>query len=192
MTASSTTPSSITPSSSPLEQSGSATRSHRLAAAAPAALRRGGRTRRGSCRSSSSRTRRASTSSITAGPMPSSGPAATTTRSCNAPCRSRRSPAPALLAHDAGAPRRPAQRRRDSWRRRTISRRCTATFATEEEAELARVNGWLIRHDTQYHWQNHGFATFDDFLDTLSSRHRKVTRRERRDALAPMASRSGG
>ena len=57
------------------------------------------------------------------------------------------------------------------------------TFATEEEAELARGNGWLIRHDTQYHWQNHGFSSFDDFLDTLSSRHRKVTRRERRDAL---------
>lgn len=57
------------------------------------------------------------------------------------------------------------------------------TFATEEEAELARSNGWLIRHDTQYHWQNHGFSSFEEFLDTLSSRHRKVTRRERRDAL---------
>ena len=57
------------------------------------------------------------------------------------------------------------------------------TFATEEEAELARSNGWLIRHDTQYHWQNHGFSSFEGFLDTLSSRHRKVTRRERRDAL---------
>src|SRR5690606_24917381 len=58
------------------------------------------------------------------------------------------------------------------------------TFATDDEAELARANGWLIRHDTQYHWQNHGFSTFDDFLETLSSRHRKVTRRERRDALS--------
>ena len=57
------------------------------------------------------------------------------------------------------------------------------TFATEEEAELARANGWLIRHDTQYHWHNHGFGSFEDFLGTLSSRHRKVTRRERRDAL---------
>src|SRR5690606_21916938 len=40
------------------------------------------------------------------------------------------------------------------------------------------------RHDTQFHWHNQGFASFDDFLETLSSRHRKVTRRERRDALA--------
>jgi len=57
------------------------------------------------------------------------------------------------------------------------------TFATEEEAEIARASGWLIRHDTQYHWRNHGFGSFEDFLGTLSSRHRKVTRRERRDAL---------
>jgi hypothetical protein len=58
-----------------------------------------------------------------------------------------------------------------------------ATFVTEEEADLARGSGWLLRHDTQYHWHNEGFSSFDDFLETLSSRHRKVTRRERRDAL---------
>jgi predicted N-acyltransferase len=58
-----------------------------------------------------------------------------------------------------------------------------ATFVTEDEAEMARSSGWLLRHDTQYHWHNDGFGSFDDFLDTLSSRHRKVTRRERRDAL---------
>lgn len=58
-----------------------------------------------------------------------------------------------------------------------------ATFVSEAEAELARASGWLVRHDTQYHWHNEGFSSFDDFLGTLSSRHRKVTRRERRDAL---------
>lgn len=58
-----------------------------------------------------------------------------------------------------------------------------ATFVTEDEAELARAQGWLVRHDTQFHWHNHGFSSFDDYLGTLSSRHRKVTRRERRDAL---------
>ncbi len=58
-----------------------------------------------------------------------------------------------------------------------------STFVTEAEAELARSSGWLVRHDTQYHWHNDGFSIFDDFLETLSSRHRKVTRRERRDAL---------
>jgi len=58
-----------------------------------------------------------------------------------------------------------------------------ATFVSDTEAELARASGWLVRHDTQYHWHNHGYASFEDYLETLSSRHRKVTRRERRDAL---------
>ncbi|WP_084646439.1 GNAT family N-acetyltransferase [Devosia insulae] len=58
-----------------------------------------------------------------------------------------------------------------------------ATFVSEAEADLARGSGWLVRHDTQYHWHNDGFSSFEDFLGTLSSRHRKVTRRERRDAL---------
>jgi predicted N-acyltransferase len=57
------------------------------------------------------------------------------------------------------------------------------TFVTEPEAALARASGWIERHDIQYHWHNHGFSSFEDFLETLSSRHRKVTRRERRDAL---------
>jgi predicted N-acyltransferase len=59
-----------------------------------------------------------------------------------------------------------------------------ATFVPEDEAELARAAGWLVRHDTQFHWHNNGFATFEQYLETMSSRHRKVTRRERRDALA--------
>jgi uncharacterized protein len=59
-----------------------------------------------------------------------------------------------------------------------------ATFVPEDEAELARAAGWLVRHDTQFHWHNRGFARFEDYLETLSSRHRKITRRERRDALS--------
>ncbi|MEQ1771067.1 MAG: GNAT family N-acetyltransferase [Devosia sp.] len=57
------------------------------------------------------------------------------------------------------------------------------TFVPEADADLAASANWLLRTDTQYHWHNHGFASFDDYLATLSSRHRKVTRRERRDAL---------
>jgi predicted N-acyltransferase len=59
-----------------------------------------------------------------------------------------------------------------------------ATFVPEAEEDLAREAGWLVRHDTQFHWHNQGFDSFEAFLETLSSRHRKVTRRERRDALA--------
>lgn len=58
-----------------------------------------------------------------------------------------------------------------------------ATFVPEDEAALALSANWLVRHDTQFHWHNQGFTSFDGFLESLSSRHRKVTRRERRDAL---------
>jgi predicted N-acyltransferase len=44
--------------------------------------------------------------------------------------------------------------------------------------------GWLLRTHKQYHWQNQGYKTFDDFLGCLSSKKRKNIRRERRDALA--------
>lgn len=45
---------------------------------------------------------------------------------------------------------------------------------------------WLARQDLlprytcQFHWHNHGYRDFQDFLDTLSSKHRKQLRRERR------------
>ena len=59
-----------------------------------------------------------------------------------------------------------------------------ATFVPEAEADLIEGDGWLKRLDTQFHWHNQGFSSFDDFLETLSSRKRKTIRRERRDALA--------
>ena len=58
-----------------------------------------------------------------------------------------------------------------------------ATFVPPAEAELAEAEGWLTRTDTQFHWHNDGYGSFEDFLGTMSSRHRKITRRERRDAL---------
>jgi len=58
------------------------------------------------------------------------------------------------------------------------------TFSTEEEWRLMGEEGLLRRQDQQYHWFNHGYSTFDDFLAALSSGRRKTIRRERRDALA--------
>lgn len=58
------------------------------------------------------------------------------------------------------------------------------TFLPESELEFAGSMGWLRRMDTQFHWHNQGFADFEQFLSTLSSRKRKMIRRERRDALA--------
>ncbi len=58
------------------------------------------------------------------------------------------------------------------------------TFATEPEYRLLGELGYLQRTDQQFHWDNPGYATFDDFLAALSSRKRKTIRRERQDALA--------
>jgi predicted N-acyltransferase len=58
------------------------------------------------------------------------------------------------------------------------------TFCTEEEWQGLGEAGWLQRLGMQFHWENAGYASFEDFLGALSSRKRKVLRRERRDANA--------
>jgi len=58
------------------------------------------------------------------------------------------------------------------------------TFCTEEEWNGLGDAGWLRRLGMQFHWENNGYASFEDFLGALSSRKRKVLRRERRDANA--------
>ena len=58
------------------------------------------------------------------------------------------------------------------------------TFMPRAEAELAETQGFLLRTDQQFHWENASHATFDDFLGSLSSRKRKLIKRERRDAVA--------
>ncbi|MES2752889.1 MAG: GNAT family N-acetyltransferase, partial [Pseudomonadota bacterium] len=58
------------------------------------------------------------------------------------------------------------------------------TFAREDEWTFLADRGFLQRTDQQFHWRNEGYGTFEDFLATLASRHRKAIRRERRDALA--------
>ncbi|MDP1869699.1 MAG: GNAT family N-acetyltransferase [Bradyrhizobium sp.] len=58
------------------------------------------------------------------------------------------------------------------------------TFARESEWKFLAEYGFLQRTDQQFHWHNHGYNSFDDFLATLNSRHRKAIKRERREALA--------
>lgn len=59
------------------------------------------------------------------------------------------------------------------------------TFCTEEEAEaLAGKYGLLHRITQQFHWENNGYADFDGFLAALSSRKRKMIRKERETARA--------
>lgn len=56
------------------------------------------------------------------------------------------------------------------------------TFCTEQEAAAGRAMGLLHRIGQQFHWENRGYGSFDDFLGDLSSRKRKAIRKERRVA----------
>ena len=56
-------------------------------------------------------------------------------------------------------------------------------FPTAEEWRWMGEQGMALREGQQYHWENRGYATFDDFLAALSSGRRKTIRRERRDAV---------
>ena len=58
------------------------------------------------------------------------------------------------------------------------------TFCTQAEAEALAERGWLHRVTEQFHWQSRGYGSFDDFLSDLSSRKRKMIRKEREGALA--------
>ena len=57
-----------------------------------------------------------------------------------------------------------------------------ATFIEPPQLPLFEEAGWLLRTDTQFHWDNAGYATFDDFLGVLSSEKRKNLRKERAKA----------
>ena len=59
-----------------------------------------------------------------------------------------------------------------------------ATFLSGEDCRILRGQDFLERTDRQFHWENAGYAGFEDFLSALASRKRKLIRRERRDALA--------
>jgi predicted N-acyltransferase len=54
-----------------------------------------------------------------------------------------------------------------------------ATFIEPAQVPLFEAAGWLLREDIQFHWENRGYASFDDFLGALSSRKRKDLRKER-------------
>mgnify|MGYP000225653319 CR=1 FL=1 len=59
-----------------------------------------------------------------------------------------------------------------------------ATFIAPDQLPLFEAAGWLLRNDIQFHWENRGYASFDDFLAALSSRKRKDIRKERAAAQA--------
>lgn len=58
-----------------------------------------------------------------------------------------------------------------------------ATFVAPEQMALFETAGWLVRRDIQFHFANMGYASFEDFLATLTSARRKQLRKERARAI---------
>ncbi len=57
-----------------------------------------------------------------------------------------------------------------------------ATFIEPDQLPLFAQAGWLLRSDIQFHWENRGYESFDQFLAALSSAKRKTLRKERQAA----------
>jgi predicted N-acyltransferase len=57
------------------------------------------------------------------------------------------------------------------------------TFLPEDEIATFEHAGFLHRTDQQFHFLNEGYASHNDFLETLASRKRKALKKERRAAL---------
>ena len=72
----------------------------------------------------------------------------------------------------------------EALRGQTQSSSVHVTFAQEPDIAALKQAGYIERNDLQFHWQNEGFGTYEDFLATLASRKRKALKRERREALA--------
>lgn len=60
-------------------------------------------------------------------------------------------------------------------------------FLEEDAWRSLGAQGLLLREDQQFHWLNRNYSSFEDFLSALSSRKRKMLRRERREAQEGLA-----
>ena len=97
-------------------------------------------------------------------------------------------PGPRLLSHRLGAAELAA-----ALEAACEASRCSSvhvTFCTAAEWQGLGQAGWLQRLGMQFHWENPGYGSFEDFLAALSSRKRKAIRRERREAQAGLSFRA--
>ncbi len=53
-------------------------------------------------------------------------------------------------------------------------------FTDGADGDALRDAGMILRRDCQFHWLNHGYASFDAFLTTFTAEKRKKVKRERR------------
>ena len=54
-------------------------------------------------------------------------------------------------------------------------------FCVADEREALEEVGFVPRSGIQYHWQNHNFSSFDDYLGSFRSERRNKVKRERRE-----------
>ncbi len=88
-----------------------------------------------------------------------------------------------LVAADASNPRELQQQLLASALELAQQEGCSSLhflFIPAEEREIYEAAGLLLRHSFQFHWQNHGYDSFEDFLSRLRSKRRKEILRERR------------
>lgn len=60
---------------------------------------------------------------------------------------------------------------------------CHLLFPTQALCEATKTASWMYRRGLQYHWFNHDYSSFDDFLARCTSRKRKELKKERRQVL---------
>ncbi len=53
-------------------------------------------------------------------------------------------------------------------------------FPIDEDLAVLRQAGLILRRDCQFHWQNRGYESYDDFLASFTAEKRKKAKRERR------------
>jgi len=53
-------------------------------------------------------------------------------------------------------------------------------FCENDDIKLLSENGFMLRFDYQFHWNNENYKDFDDYLSQLTSKRRKNIKRERR------------
>ena len=88
-----------------------------------------------------------------------------------------------LVAADASNPRELQQQLLASALELVQQEGCSSLhflFIPAEECEIYEAAGLLLRHSFQFHWQNQGYDSFEDFLSRLRSKRRKEILRERR------------
>jgi uncharacterized protein len=86
---------------------------------------------------------------------------------------------PRLLTQDEGLRRRLAQAALDLARELGVSS-VHVLYPTESQAAELDSGNYLQRDSTQFHWHNHGYRDFDDFLSAMNHDKRKKIKQERR------------